>query len=151
MAYEVTRMKYMWYSDDPPAFAKPEEYNHKSDSFRKIAYVFRANPIHDFESLWWILVWTLTRNSPLGVQRTRAHERYHHELFVRRVDRNDLLSSAIPLSELVDALPREFADVCMGMLALKRHHVNAYRIAEKSNEDFDCAPLHESFFPSGFV
>jgi hypothetical protein len=153
MAYEVSAMGYFWYSATGSTEDEPigGDYSALLPSQDGVQYEFRFNPIHDFESLWWMYTWFLTRNSPAGLPRNEGQESWHHVLFVLQRSRWDILSADQEFSRLMATLPDEFHVAKNGFSTFRRYLSKAYKLAESSSQSFDSSPFGDSQLPFSVV
>ncbi|KAI6098863.1 hypothetical protein EDD16DRAFT_1226423 [Pisolithus croceorrhizus] len=122
MACEVEAQEYL--------FLQPNTINENFMLEEQIPFPFRFNPLHDVESIWWILVWILYYHvDQQGGQPSSGQVARFHKLFPRRLNSR---TSGFLASLKVDVLPISFrlpARIANNM----RHRLRMAYIASETN------------------
>lgn len=145
MASEVACMRYMhfgWNGLDAKGV----------DQSGQRFYKFRFNPLHDYESIFWIALWILTQNSPAGSPRSSEHRRYHESVFPGdHLGRGFLLSSSIMFeATLGQDLPEPFRNLVVRLGELRQTLLNAYIVLERSRSEFNERAFADDELPLSF-
>ncbi len=134
MAWEVQRLAYRF-----------------GGNSRRAIYDFRYNPMHDLESIWWIAIWTLLRNTPEDVIHSDAQKVMYQDVFKSKM-RGLVLRDNATFQELRETLPPEFnSDKIIDPLnAMRSKLVQGYAEASASPVSFNCEPYNDKNLPSVF-
>ena len=89
--------------------------------------IWLYNPLHDYESIWWIAVWAIFSSKPNGVAND-VMEKSHYSVYRNRL-------SAFASATIVQAcklLPDELQPLGKVLVRMRIILVHAYRSYEKS-------------------
>lgn len=118
----------------------------------KVLYEFRFNPMHDLESVWWIAIWTLLRDSPAGAGPTAAQGKMYSNVFHGEKNRLWVLAHDVDFEEIFETLLPSFNSyqTMRPMDELRSELMEGYRKATKSHRKFNTAPYEDGKLPSLF-
>lgn len=114
-------------------------------------YDFRYNPLHDYESLWWIGLWLLTSNAPHGSRRSPAQTYVHNDLFEDKDEdeRKGLVAGLRP--DVWHAIPDALDAASDVMQSLRAELFSAFSAASASFAEFDPESFRDDRIPRLFV
>jgi hypothetical protein len=120
------------------------------------ALIFRYNPLHDLESLWWIAVWMMFTHRDDRVEQEPSNEdeesqsRYAERLFPRIINgsgRLDALKNHVVFLNMLLCLPEAFYAAASKLESIRQTLVEHYYLVEGGTEINEAAfgTIHELF------
>ena len=108
----------------------------------KPARIWLHNPLHDYESIWWIAVWFLFTSKPKGVDENDMH-RAHSAVFGNRLA--TFLGGKFSSPDAL--LPKVLHPILLHLESMRKQLVAAYYAFEKSFDGSVIKDIHKNLAP----